>query len=175
MFHGKDGITYKPKAVYNRKLTEDISLLCTLLQAVSAVGRRVAVCCCLAFFLWVMYKVLKYMYLALLWTRNILSANFKIRKVRCHKAEVMCWLCSSAMGLQGGICRRDKSENKSPLFLPPSYWASSPQYLIPLGEDIFSTALLQDSEEWNILLTEEKWDRCSFAADLAGRVWLSWE
>lgn len=51
MFHGKDGVTYEPKAVYNKKLTKDISLLCTLLQAVSAPGRRVAVWCFLAFLL----------------------------------------------------------------------------------------------------------------------------
>lgn len=54
MLHGKEGIIYKPKAVYNRNLSKDIFLFCTLPQAVSALGRRVAVCCFLAFFLWVM-------------------------------------------------------------------------------------------------------------------------
>lgn len=55
-------------------------------------------------------------------------------------------------------------------FFPPSYLVSSPHYLIPFGKDIFSTAALQDSEVLIILLTEGRWDRCSFGADLAGRV-----
>lgn len=136
MFHGKEGIIYKAETVYNRDLRKEIFFSVPALpQAVSALGRRLALCCCLAFFLWVMENVLKDMYLTLLQlsARNILSARFKNKKNTMPQTGVTCWSCHSEMGVQGHVSGTDADLKTSHLFFfAPKSFSLSLKYLIPL-------------------------------------------